>query len=247
MISRSNLLSDSEFEDEESHVTLSQALKRGNVDDHKSAIRLHELGPRITLELYKIESDLLTGEVLYHKDIVKNAEELSKIKKKRADKQVLKEQRRKQQQDNVVKKEKLKEEHKIKTGGARQFTVTETDKKLLKDAEEALDDKSDEDDAEYYRDEIGEKPEKELFDGAVKSSRKRPHIPKMKMPRAKKPRMDKDHDQGKRGKGKGDRSDDKKFKGKGGDKGKSFKGKGTKNFKVKGGKPNMKFKKRARR
>jgi ribosome biogenesis protein SSF1/2 len=77
---------------------------------------MHELGPRLTIELYKIESDLLSGEVLYHKSVVKTQEELLAIKKKRADKRVLKEQRKKVQEVNKLEKEKAKEEHKIKTG-----------------------------------------------------------------------------------------------------------------------------------
>lgn len=134
-------------------------MKRGNVDNCKSAVRLFELGPRLTIELHKIESELMTGEVLYHKSVVKTPEEMLLIKKKRADKQVLKEQRKKAQTENVAKKDKTKEEHKIKTGGSRQPTVTDRDQILLKDAEDAIEDIP-EDDAEYYEDEIGEAPEK---------------------------------------------------------------------------------------
>lgn len=209
---KSHLLSDSEFEDEESRVTLTESLKKGNVESGQSAIRLYELGPRITFELYKIEADLLTGEVLYHKEIVKSIDEVLKMRKKRADRRVLKEQRKKTQEDNKAKKDKKKDEHKLKTGN-KEFTMTESDKRLLKDAEDAIDDLQ-EDDAEYYEEEIGEKPEKELFENAIKASRKRPHIPKFAQKQFnKKPRFDKD---------KGQKSKDKggKFK----DKSKGFKG-----------------------
>lgn len=49
-------MSESEVEDDESsHVTLSQKLSsRGNQADSKSAIRLSELGPRITLQVKKL-------------------------------------------------------------------------------------------------------------------------------------------------------------------------------------------------
>lgn len=207
---KSHLLSDSEFEDEESRVTLTEAMKRGNVESGTSAIRLYELGPRITFEMYKIEADLMTGEVLYHKEIVKSIDEVLKMRKRRADKRVLKEQRKKAQEENKAKKDKKKEEHKLKTGN-KEFTMTESDRKLLKDAEEAIDDLQ-EDDAEYYEEEIGEKPEKELFENAVKATRKRPHIPKYAQKHIKKPRMDKD--QSNKGKSGGN------FK----DKGKAFKG-----------------------
>jgi ribosome biogenesis protein SSF1/2 len=193
LVTKSQALSDSEFDDEETHVELSQALKRGNVDSGQSAIRLHELGPRITFELYKIESDLMTGEVLYHKDVVKTTDEILKMKKKRADRRVQKEHRKKVQEDNKAKKDKAKEDHKMKTG--KQFTMTESDKRLIKDAEDNVDD-TPENDADYYKDEIGEDPDQELFANAVKSSRKRPHIPgfSAKKFNAKKPRTDKSGD-----------------------------------------------------
>ncbi|CAO1431401.1 unnamed protein product [Diamesa serratosioi] len=190
-ISKSHILSDSEFEDDDSHVTLAQSLKRGNLDNNKSAIRLHELGPRLTFELIKVESDLMTGEVLYHKDIVKSTDQVLLMKKKRADKRVQKEHRKKVQEANKSKKDKAKEEHKIKSGGSRQYTVSEADKKLLADAELEIDD-TPEDDAEYYKDAIGAEPDKELFENAVKSTRKRPFIPGFSQNKfAKKPKMDK--------------------------------------------------------
>lgn len=175
-ITKSQALSDSEFDDDETHVQLSQSLKRGNVDSGQSAIRLYELGPRITFELYKVESDLMTGEVLYHKDIKRTSEDISLMKKKRADRRVQKEGRRKAQEENKAKKEKAKADHKRITSGVKQFTMTEGDKRLLKDAEEAIDE-TPEDDADYYKEEIGQDPDKELFENAVKSSKKRPHIP----------------------------------------------------------------------
>lgn len=220
-ITKNQALSDSEFDDDETHVELSQPLKRGNVDSGQSAIRLHELGPRITFELYKIESDLMTGEVLYHKEVVKTADEILKMKRKRADKRVQKEHRKKTQEENKSKKDKIKEQHKLKTSGIKQFVTTEGDKRLLKDAEEAIDD-TPENDADYYKEEIGEDPEKELFENAVKSSKKRPHIPgfSAKKFNPKRPRLD-----AKAGGSKG-KFDKKAAKGFKGDKG------GKRNFKT---------------
>lgn len=195
-ITKSQAQSDSEFDDEDTHVELSQPLRRGNVDAGQSAIRLHELGPRITFELYKIESDLMTGEVLYHKEVVKSADEILLMKKKRADKRVSKERRKKIQEENKAKKDKAKEQHKLKSSGVKQFTMTEGDKRLLKDADDAIDD-TPENDADYFREEIGQEPEQELFENAVKSTKKRPHIPgfSAKKFNAKKPRMDNKHGQ----------------------------------------------------
>jgi len=100
--------SESEFEDDEaSHVILPQTLKsKGNLENNKSAVRLYEIGPRLTFELAKIEEGLFTGEVLYHETIVKSEEEIEKIRKMVEKKKKLKKQRKKKQEENVLKKEK---------------------------------------------------------------------------------------------------------------------------------------------
>lgn len=84
-IFRSALLSESEMEDDpNSHVTLGQKIiSRGNVESGKSAIRLTELGPRLTLQLIKVEDGLLDGEVLYHELIFKSEEEKQEMEKRR--------------------------------------------------------------------------------------------------------------------------------------------------------------------
>lgn len=227
-VEKGHLLSESEFDDEETHVMLPQNLRRGNLADNKSALRLHEIGPRVTMRLMKIEEDLLTGEVLYHDYIQKNAVEVEELRKKRAAKKRLKEQRKQKQEENKKKKEVKKVEHKAKTSGG---SVTEYDKQLLKDAEDAIGDQSDEDDTRYYEDAIGEAPEKELFEGQS-GTRKRPFIPKGAnySLKPKKPRLEKKHDyddderDDRRG---GGRKGKTGFKGKGGPakKGKKFSGK----------------------
>lgn len=216
-VEKGHLLSDSEFDDEETHVMLPQNLRRGNLADNKSAVRLHEIGPRVTMRLMKIEEDLLTGEVLYHDYIQKNAVEVEEMRKKRAAKKKLKEQRKQKQEENKKKKDIKKVEHKAKTSGGN---MNEHDKQLLKDAEEAIGDQSDEDDTRYYEDAIGEAPEKELFEGQS-GTRKRPFIPNGSnySLKPKKPRLEKknDYDDDERG----DRRS-------GGRKGKAgFKGKGS--------------------
>lgn len=79
------MLSESEAEDDPAnHVILPQKLiTRGNMESGKSAIRLSELGPRLTLQLIKIEDGLLDGEVLYHDLIQKTEEERAEIAKRR--------------------------------------------------------------------------------------------------------------------------------------------------------------------
>lgn len=107
----------SESEDEgagdENQVILSQQLRsRGNLKANQSAIRLTEIGPRMTLELVKIEDGLCDGEVLYHSHVSKSSEEISELRKRTMEKKRLKEQRKREQEENVKRKEEKKNEKK---------------------------------------------------------------------------------------------------------------------------------------
>lgn len=143
-------MSESEYEDDETNeVVLPQTLKsRGNLENNKSAIRLHEIGPRLTLELTKIQDDLFKGDVLYHSTIIKSEEELLQIKKSREEKKRLKEMRKRVQNENVAKKEAKKGDHK-----KRSMAVKPNDDANPNEVEMV------DDDAEYYRDEVGEEPD----------------------------------------------------------------------------------------
>nr|CAD7428561.1 unnamed protein product [Timema monikensis] len=85
---KSSMLSESEYEDDpSSHVVLPQTLtSRGNIAGRQSGIRVHELGPRLTLQLMKVEDGLMNGDVLFHELIQKTDEEKLFIKKKREEK-----------------------------------------------------------------------------------------------------------------------------------------------------------------
>uniref|UniRef100_A0A182JVW6 Brix domain-containing protein n=1 Tax=Anopheles christyi TaxID=43041 RepID=A0A182JVW6_9DIPT len=193
-VEKGHLLSESEADDEDARVVLAQNLKCGNFAENQSSLRLHEIGPRITMRLMKIEDDLMTGEVLYHDYIEKNPIEVEAIRKKRAQQRRLKEQRKHKQEENLKKKENDKKEHRAKTSKqGKSGEITEQDKLLLKDAEEAVGEISDEDDREYYRKEIGDNPDEELFETAGSGNRKRPFIPKGSnySLKPKKPRFDK--------------------------------------------------------
>ncbi|GFH07587.1 brix domain-containing protein, partial [Haematococcus lacustris] len=59
--------SESEGEEAEaSRVTLGQDLGKGNAAGRASRVRLHEVGPRLELQLMKVEEGLCSGAVLYH-------------------------------------------------------------------------------------------------------------------------------------------------------------------------------------
>lgn len=53
---------------------------KGNIKAQQSAMKLSELGPRITLEIFKVEQGVNEGDVLFHKFVHKTPEEAAKTK-----------------------------------------------------------------------------------------------------------------------------------------------------------------------
>lgn len=110
VMEKDGALTESEGEDdveEIRQVTLTQDLgskTRGNLAEEKSAIRLVEIGPRMTLSLFKIEEGLMDGEVLYHSIIQKTSKEIEVLKAKKRRLILEKAKRKKQQEDNVRRK-----------------------------------------------------------------------------------------------------------------------------------------------
>lgn len=104
------LSSDSEMEDtEENRLRLPQRFPgRGNEESEKSAVRLKEIGPRMSLLLYKIEEGLSAGKVLYHSYIKTNPEQEKIRDKARHKEQLLKIIRKRAQEANVKRKEDAK-------------------------------------------------------------------------------------------------------------------------------------------
>ncbi|XP_075975962.1 brix domain-containing protein peter pan [Anticarsia gemmatalis] len=168
---KAGMLSESEFEDDpNAQVVLPQNLaSRGAAAESKSAIRLFELGPRISFQLIKVEDGLMDGEVLFHELVEKTEEEKALIKKKREQKKKLKEKRKAQQEENVKRKQQEKEDLKQKAieGMKKKKEITESQRLMeLANAESQhanMDQDDVEDDADYYRQEVGEEPEKDLF------------------------------------------------------------------------------------
>eukprot|EP00455_Lapot_gusevi_P041453 TRINITY_DN4804_c0_g1_i5.p1 TRINITY_DN4804_c0_g1~~TRINITY_DN4804_c0_g1_i5.p1 ORF type:complete len:425 (-),score=88.96 TRINITY_DN4804_c0_g1_i5:34-1308(-) len=130
-------LSDSEVEDTpESRVLLPQSyVGPGNRQSQKSAIRLKELGPRMTLQLLKIEEQVCDGRVLYHSHHSKTPEEMTILEKKKAQRAADKAKRRQQQEENVKRK-------KGEKAGAEEDKETQGD--------------DDDDDDDWYRKEVEE-------------------------------------------------------------------------------------------
>jgi ribosome biogenesis protein SSF1/2 len=99
----SGMTSDSEVEDTaDNRIILSDRfLGRGNVAHGKSAIRLKEIGPRITFELYKIEDGIADGNVIYHHYRQYTEEERKKLQERKQREAAIKAKRRAEQQANV--------------------------------------------------------------------------------------------------------------------------------------------------
>jgi ribosome biogenesis protein SSF1/2 len=98
--------SDSEAEDDETtKVELSERyVGSGNGQSQQSAMKLVELGPRVGLELFKVERGMCEGDVLYHKFEAKTAGEAAALKSKADGARALKEERRRVQEENVKRK-----------------------------------------------------------------------------------------------------------------------------------------------
>ncbi|SCW00159.1 LAFE_0B10748g1_1 [Lachancea fermentati] len=75
----------------------------------KKAIKLTEVGPRLTLKLVKIEEGICSGKVLHHEYVKKTSAEIKALEKKHAQRMRLKEERKKEQEANIAKKKEAKE------------------------------------------------------------------------------------------------------------------------------------------
>jgi ribosome biogenesis protein SSF1/2 len=102
--------SDSELSDDESRrVTLAQDFNRVAHADSESKIILQEIGPRMELELVKVEEGMCDGRVLYHAYVKKSADEIKTLEQKKTEREKLRKQRRLEQETNVKRKARDKE------------------------------------------------------------------------------------------------------------------------------------------
>ncbi|NWX69060.1 SSF1 protein, partial [Alca torda] len=171
-------LSESEAEQDGTHnvLELPQVYAgRGNMKAQQSAVRLTEIGPRMTLQLVKVEEGLAQGNVLYHSFIHKTEAEVKEILARKEAKLQLKAERRQKQEADVERKRQQREAHREKSlVGIRRKRQQDGDS----DAEDPgvpeqqdAGEQSEESDAEYYRQEVGEEPDKDLFPDRTKRKR----------------------------------------------------------------------------
>mmetsp|Transcript_6292 Transcript_6292/g.6801 ORF Transcript_6292/g.6801 Transcript_6292/m.6801 type:complete len:424 (-) Transcript_6292:1007-2278(-) len=110
-VTGSGAMSDSEAEDETSHIVLPQKYAgKGNMKSQKSALKLVELGPRLRLKLTKVERGLASGDVMYHSYVQKDPNEVKAQREKTAKEAALKKRRREEQEGNVRRKKATLEE-----------------------------------------------------------------------------------------------------------------------------------------
>ena len=76
----------------------------------KSALKLVELGPRMSMQLVKVEQGLGEGNVMFHAFVQKTPEEAKEIQERKEVEARLKKERREEQERNVERKRKKKEE-----------------------------------------------------------------------------------------------------------------------------------------
>ncbi|XP_024520802.1 peter Pan-like protein [Selaginella moellendorffii] len=163
-VTKSGYGSESEAENESSRVTLPQDYGRGNPASQQSAVKLHEIGPRMTLQLVKVEEGLCSGAVMFHEYVKKTAEEVAELKETFEKREALRKQRKAEQEANVRRKELLREENK-KKNKKKEEPVDDMDVDM--DGEEQHEEEEEDDDADYYRQEVGEEPGEDFTTGAA--------------------------------------------------------------------------------
>ena len=103
--------SDSEGEDAvAARVDLTQDYNRVAKADTRSRVILQEIGPRMELELVKVEEGMCEGRVLYHAYVNKTEDEVVALEQRKVDADALRKKRKEEQEANVRRKEKEKAE-----------------------------------------------------------------------------------------------------------------------------------------
>uniref|UniRef100_A0A8V0XH08 Peter pan homolog n=1 Tax=Gallus gallus TaxID=9031 RepID=A0A8V0XH08_CHICK len=168
-------LSESEAEPDGTHNILQlphSCAGRGNMKEQQSAVRLTEIGPRLTLQLVKVEEGLAQGEVLYHSFVQKSEAELRELLERREAKLRLKEERRRLQEEAVQQKRRRREEQRQRSlAGMRKRRCGADGDPEAEDpgGSENAEAESELSDAEIYRREVGREPEPDLFPKRTRS------------------------------------------------------------------------------
>uniref|UniRef100_A0A3Q2Y7C5 Peter pan homolog n=1 Tax=Hippocampus comes TaxID=109280 RepID=A0A3Q2Y7C5_HIPCM len=137
------------------------------------------IGPRMTLQLIKIQDGISSGNIMYHATIFKTEEEIQEILQRKEDELKNKQERRKKQELNVAQK-KLKKECLAGIKSEGDDKDSEVEDPGTQDERAAAAESDDE--AEYYRQAVGEEPDEDMFPGAKRRrSKDGPQGPAKKM------------------------------------------------------------------
>lgn len=132
----------------------------------KKAVKLTELGPRLTLKLVKIEEGICSGRVLHHEFVQKTSAEIKALEKRHLEKMKLKEQRKKEQEANIAQKKAVKEankQRKLERRKAREELASKGEEGENADVSMSEgDDSGSESDNEHYND-VPEDLDSDLF------------------------------------------------------------------------------------
>ncbi|MCO5569050.1 hypothetical protein L7F22_022756 [Adiantum nelumboides] len=167
-VTRAGYGSESEAEDDASTVQLSTDIGHMKYKSQKSAVKLQEIGPRMTLQLVKVEEGLCTGAILFHEYIKKTPEQISALKDSKEQREALRKQRRAEQEANVRQKELAKQSQRMHSkGSAVRNTNVEGEEGVT------VDDVDDFDDTDWYRQEVGQEPDAEFIAGTKRKAQTR--------------------------------------------------------------------------
>uniref|UniRef100_A0A8C1UID3 Peter pan homolog n=1 Tax=Cyprinus carpio TaxID=7962 RepID=A0A8C1UID3_CYPCA len=165
-------LSESEAEQDGDHniTELPQVYSgRGNMASQQSAVRLTEIGPRMTLQLVKISEGMGEGKVLYHSFISKTEEEIQEMLKRKEARLKEKEERKRKQEQNVALKKEKRDQNKqkslegIKRKRQQEGQVSDDEVEDPGKQEDQAPAEESEDEAEYYRQAVGEEPDEGIL------------------------------------------------------------------------------------
>lgn len=157
--------SESEAEDEAATVQLASDIGHLNRKSQKSAVKLQEVGPRMTMQLVKVEEGLCSGAIIFHEYIKKTSDEIVALRESKEKREALRKQRRAEQEANVRRKELAKQSQRLHPSKAHQNKAKDTN---MEEGEDLAND----DDADWYRQEVGQEPDAEFLSSTRKRSQK---------------------------------------------------------------------------
>lgn len=145
--------SDSEAEgDEQSRrVDIGNNINNSHGKKSGSVVRLSEVGPRLTLDLIKIQSGICEGAVLYHAIEKRSVDQVEEMEERVTKRKELKRKRREQQEENVKRKDdakKAKKDRRKQRTEDRLKQAKEDEEKERKDNDDNDDSNDDDDDVE---------------------------------------------------------------------------------------------------